>query len=96
MKYSIEYISTFYADIRSVADRLSAYPSKASRIFSKIDKIIPPLAHMPEMYPVYPDVPAYRFIVVEDYLIFYKINKDDGVIEIRRLIYSRMDIPAHM
>lgn len=51
---------------------------------------------MPEMYPVYPDVPAYRFIVVEDYLIFYKINKDDGVIEIRRLIYSRMDIPAHM
>jgi len=94
MKYKIEYISTFHADILSVAEFLAEYPSKAARIFAKIDKTILSLADMPEMYPIYPDVPSYRFIVVEDYLVFYKVKKQDGVVEIRRLIYGRMDISA--
>jgi len=94
MRYKIEYISTFHADILSVTEFLAEYPSKAVRIFAKIDKIILSLADMPEMHPIYPDVPSYRFIVAEDYLVFYKVKKQDGVVEIRRLIYGRMDISA--
>ena len=96
MMYKIEYILTFHTDILPIAEFLSEYPSKAARIFAKIDKIIPHLANMPEMYPIYPDVPSYRFIVVEDYLIFYKVKKQDGIVEIRRLIYGRMDIPVEL
>ena len=69
MSYKIEYISTFYSDVRSVVDFLTEYPSKAARIFAKADKSISSLEEMPEMYPVYMDLPTFRFIVVEDYLV---------------------------
>ena len=96
MRYKIEYISTFYSDVRFVVDFLTEYPSKAARIFAKADKSISNLIEMPEMYPVYIDVPTFRFIVVEDYLVFYKFIQESGVIEIHRLLYGRLDIPAHM
>ena len=96
MNFRIEYISTFYADVSSVAEFLSEYPRKAARIFAKIDKILGNLENMPEMYPVYKDVPSFRFITVEDYLVFYKVKKQDEIVEIHRLLYGRMDIPAHI
>ena len=96
MKYKIEYISTFHADILLVNEILAEYTRKASRIFAKMDKAIANLQDMPEMYPRYPDAPSYHYIVVEDYLVFYKVKKQARLVEIRRLIYSRMDIPALM
>jgi len=95
-KYKIEYISTFYADVQSVVSFLVEHPKKASRIFAKIDQTLPNLREMPEMYPVYPDVPSFRFIVIEDYLVFYKVKKQAGIVEIHRLLYGRMDIPEHL
>jgi plasmid stabilization system protein ParE len=75
---------------------LIEYPVKAARIFAKIDRALGNLRKMPEMYPVYQDVPAFRFITVEDYLVFYKVEKQNKIIEIHRLIYGRMDIPKQM
>ena len=95
-KYRLEYISTFHGDVLRIAETLSEYPSKASRIFAKTDKALQPLEEWPEMYPVYPDIPSYRYIVVEDYLVFYKVKKQERLVEIRRLVYGRMDIPAHI
>jgi plasmid stabilization system protein ParE len=94
MTYKIEYISTFYEDILAVNRFLAEYPTKAARIFSKADKNILHLRAMPEMYPVYQGIPAYRIIVVEDYVILYKIRKQERLVEIHRLVYGRMDIPA--
>ena len=96
MSYKIEYISTFYSDVQAVTNFLVEYPNKAARIFAKAEKSISNLKEMPEMYPVYMDVPSFRFIVVEDYLVFYKYNKECEIIEIHRLLYGRMDIPDHM
>lgn len=96
MKYKIEYISTFHADVLSVVEFLEEYPSKAALIFAKIDIILINLGDMPEMYPVYQDAPAFRFITVEDYLVFYKVRKRGRTVEIHRLLYGRMDIPAHI
>jgi plasmid stabilization system protein ParE len=94
--YKIEYISTFYNDVAFIAEILSEYPQKAARIFQKIDKSLLNLIKMPEMYPVYHDVPSFRIIVIEDYLVFYKVKKRDKLVEIHRLFYGRMDIPAHL
>ena len=96
MKYKIEYISTFHTDILAVAEFLVEYPKKAARIFAKTDQLLKPLGKMPEMYPIYPDVPSYRFIVVEDYLVLYKVKKQDKLVEVHRLIYGRMNIPAQL
>ena len=96
MKYKIEYISTFHSDVQSVMKFLSDYPGKAMRIFEKADKCISNLENMPEMYPVYNDVPSFRFIVAEDYLIFYKFIKQRRIVEIHRFLYAGMDIPTEV
>ena len=96
MKYRIEYISTFHADVLSVEKFLAEHPKKAMRIFAKIDKALLNVKKMPEMYPVYHVIPTYRFITVEDYVVLYKFRKKDGVVEVHRLFYGGMDIPVHM
>ena len=95
MSCKIEYISTFLFDVQTVAFFLREYPRKAARIFAKVDKSISNLKEMPEMYPVYMDVPSFRFIAVEDYLVFYRFIKESGIVEIHRLLYGQMDIPEH-
>jgi addiction module RelE/StbE family toxin len=94
MKYRVEYLSTFHADIRSVAAYLAEFPKKASRIFAKLDEALKALEQMPELHPVYHDIPSFRFLVVEEYLVFYKVMKRSGTVEIHRLLNGRMDIPA--
>ena len=96
MSCKIEYIATFYSDVQTVVEFLKEYPDKAARIFAKADKSIRNLEEMPEMYPVYMDIPSFRFIVVEDYLVFYKFIQDSSIVEVHRLLYARMDIPKHM
>jgi len=96
MKYRIEYISTFYTDVLQTTINLEEYPQKAQRIFAKLDKNLTNLANMPEMYPVYEDFPVFRKITIEDYSVFYIINKHNRVVEIHRLIYSRMNIKRHL
>ena len=96
MNYEIEYISTFHSDVQTVEGFLEEYPNKAARIFAKAEKSISKLKDMPEMYPIYMDVPSFRFIVVEDYLVFYRFIKERGIVEVHRLLYGRMDIPEHM
>ena len=92
MTYKLEYISTFHADVLHVVDILDDCPEKAERIFSKLDKILGKLVDMPEMYPVYEGFPVFRKITVEDYLVFYTVNKQDRLIEVHRLLFERMDM----
>jgi plasmid stabilization system protein ParE len=95
-KYRVEYISTFHVDVLAVTAFLEGYSKKAARIFAKVDQALWHLKKMPEMYPVYQNVPSYRFITIEDYLVLYKVNKQDEVVEVHRLLNSRMDIPTHI
>ena len=90
--YRIEYISTFHTDISNLISDLEKYPQKAKRIFETLDRKLSRLAQAPEMYQIYEDFPEFRRITVEDYLVFYTINKHDRIIEIHRLIYGRKDI----
>ena len=96
MAFKIEYISTFYRDVMEVVSHLEEYPQKAKRIFEKLDNKLPNLTMYPEMYPVYPDFPEFRRFIVEDYLVFYVVNEQDGIIEIHRLIYGGMDVIAQL
>jgi len=92
----LEYISTFYTDILRIDSYLEEFPQKAKRVFENIDKKLNKLIDHPELYPVYDDFPVFRKIVVEDYLVFYTINKDGEVIEIHRVINGKMDVPIQL
>ena len=92
----LEYISTFYSDIIGVASFLEEYPQKAKRIFEEMDKKLSNLVDNPELYPIYEDFPIFRRIVIEDYLAFYTIKEQTGIIEIHRLINGKMDVPSKL
>ena len=96
MKCRVEYISTFHIDIQSIQEFLADFPNKVARIINKTDHALLNLVEMPEMYPVYQMIPEFRFIVIEDYLVFYKYRKNEKLIEVHRLLYGGMDIPSHM
>ncbi|MDR2903782.1 MAG: type II toxin-antitoxin system RelE/ParE family toxin [Clostridiales bacterium] len=96
MKYRLEYISTFHAEMPPIADYLAEYPRKAARIFAKIDKMLTSLEDMPELCPVYRYASAYRFFTVEDYLVLYKVKHQDSVVEVHHLFNGRMDILARL
>ena len=88
----LEYISTFQTDLTNVASYLEDYPQKAKRIFEEMDNKLSNLIDNPEMYPIYQDFPVFRRIVIEDYLLFYLVNKRTDIIEVHRIIYGRMDV----
>ena len=96
MAMKLEYISTFYEDILSIDSYLEEYPQKAKRIFEKIDEKLNKLVDHPELYPVYDDFPAFRRIVIEDFLVFYAIKEDDDIIEIHRVINGKIDVPSRL
>lgn len=96
MMYNIEYISTFHTDVLTIADYLSEYPKKARRLFEQVDKALLDVAQMPRMYPMYEDNPLFRKIVVLDYLVFYKIDEANHIVEVHRLIYGEMDLKKQL
>lgn len=96
MMYNIEYISTFHTDVLTIADYLSEYPKKARHLFEQVDKALLDVAQMPRMYPMYEDNPLFRKIVVLDYLVFYKIDEANHIVEVHRLIYSEMDLKKQL
>ena len=96
MKYNIKYIPSANRDLAAVYNYLEEYPQKRIRIFSKIDLALTRLAYMPKMFPIYEAAPQFRRIVIEDYLIFYKLIESDELIEIHRILYAKMDIQKQL
>jgi plasmid stabilization system protein ParE len=96
MKYKVEYITTFHAEVPPIADYLAEYTAKAARIFAKIGRTLMSLEDMPELYPTYRYAPSFRFFLIDDYMVFYKVNKQYGIVEVHHLFYRRMDKVARL
>jgi len=93
MKYKIKYLPTFPADRDAVRTHLSQfYPGTEKRFFTILRKKIKQLKDFPLMYPVYEDKPEYRKMVAGDYLVFYSVNEDAKIVEIRRILHGSQNI----
>ena len=59
-------------------------------------KSIRSLEEMPMRYRLYDDEPLHsqgvRFFPVDNYLIFYKTNEEESIVNIVRIMYGRRDI----
>lgn len=96
MKYKVSYLPIADSDIIRIDAALSDYPSKAKRLFQEIESKVADLEDMPYMWPVYHLKPEYRCMVLEDHLLFYKVDEDDHKVRIYRVLYSKMNIPVHL
>ena len=71
-------------------------PSAALRYYDKLTQEIASLSTMPERCPRPRDLAlaakGYRYLIVENYLIFYVVS--GGTVQIRRILYGRRDYRA--
>jgi len=96
MKYKTIYLPVANRDIIRVDDALKEYPNKAKRIFLEMESKVTDLEEMPYMWPAYQARPEYRRMILEDHLLFYKVDEDEHKIKVYRILYDKMDILSHL
>jgi len=96
MKYKPVYLPVANLDILRIDDALTEYPNKAKRLFQEMESKIIDLEDNPYMWPVYQAKPEYRRMILEDHLLFYKVDCDEHKIRIYRVLYDKMNIPEYL
>lgn len=96
-RYKVKIYPTAQQDLREIADYLNTLsPSAALRYYDKLTQEIASLSTMPERCPRPRDLAlaakGYRYLIVENYLIFYVVS--GGTVQIRRILYGRRDYRA--
>ena len=75
MTYKIKYLPLAVQDLNDIARYLSGfYPKTASRVLKELREKITKLGDTPKMCEIYRLDPAYRRMVVDQYLVFYRVK----------------------
>ncbi|WP_438496385.1 type II toxin-antitoxin system RelE/ParE family toxin [Paenibacillus sp. IHBB 3054] len=93
-KYKLRYLTLAYLDLQDIVDyvcnELSA-PDAANDLVDKFDEAISRLEMFPFSGPICYNINGlkdeYRFLVVENYMVFYVVF--DDIVEIRRILYGK-------
>ncbi|MDR2569469.1 MAG: type II toxin-antitoxin system RelE/ParE family toxin [Oscillospiraceae bacterium] len=96
MKYKPVYLPIANLDIIRIDEVLTKYPNKAKRFFQEMESKIIDLEDNPYMWPVYQANLEYRRMILEDHLLFYKVDEDEHKVKIYRILYDKMNIPEHL
>ena len=89
-KYEVKIFSTAKQDLLEIIDYLNTLsPETALRYYDKLTEEIGGLSHMPERCPRPRDLAlaakGYRYLIVENYLVFYTISGQ--TVQIQRILY---------
>ena len=98
MNYAVELNAIAKYEINSALDYIEFElfaPMAAYRFFNKIERTKKYLSMNPYMYPIVKKKSlaqkGFRCVVVNNYLMFYKIDKLNKIVYIDRFIYGRRD-----
>lgn len=99
MTWKIQYSASSRDDLKSIFHYI-AYkihsPEYAAGQVERIMKAVRSLENMPMRHSVYSDEPwktkQFRFLPVDNYIIFYLPKDDSGTVIIIRIIYSGRDM----
>ena len=97
MKYKAKFLITAKYDRETVKAYLNQYSlTAAKRLFDKIKSNLELVKENPYMYEAYERRPQFRRMVVEDYLVFYKVREEEKIIEIHHIFNSTMNIEQYL
>ena len=93
-QYEVKIVPTAKQDLLEIIDYLNTLSAEAAlRYYDKLTEEIASLSHMPERCPRPRDLAlaakGYRYLVVENYLVFYTIS--GKTVQIQRILYGRRD-----
>ncbi len=97
--YKIIYLPIARQDITEIVLYISGQlkaPQAAVQLLDAIDHSISLLAEFPYshklFHPIRPLDEEYRMLPVKNYVVFFVVREQPKIIEIQRILYSRMDI----
>ena len=97
MTYKIKYLPLAVQDLNEIARYLSGfYPKTASRVLKELREKITKLGDTPKMSYVYRLDPAYRSLVVDQYLVFYRVKDENKIVEIHRVLRGAWNLPQYL
>ena len=97
MMYKIKYLPLAVQDLNDIARYMSGfYPETANRVLKEMRAKITKLGDTPKMYEAYRPDPAYRRMVVDQYLVFYRVNDETKVVEIHRILRGSWNLPQYL
>ena len=97
MTYKIKYLPLAVQDLNEIARYLSGfYPKMASRVLKELREKITKLGDTPKMCEVYRPDPAYRRMVVDQYLVFYRVNDEIKTVEVHRVLRGTWNLPQYL
>ena len=97
MTYKIKYLPLAVQDLNDIARYLADfYPKTSSRVLKELREKITKLGDTPKMCEVYRFDPAYRRMVVDQYLVFYRVNDENKIVEIHRVLRGAWDLPQYL
>ena len=96
MTYRIKYLPLAVQDLNDIARYLSGfYPKTASRVLKELREKITKLGDTPKMCEVYHPDPAYCRMVVDQYLVFYRVNEEIKTVEVHRVLRGTWNLPQY-
>lgn len=99
MTYKLIFSESFCNDLDEAMSYISNKlynPSAADRLLADTQKSIAALSDNPFMYPLYHDDKlakrGYRYIIVSNFLVFYKVDETAQEVHIARFLYGSRNI----
>lgn len=93
-KFRIEYLPIAEKDLTEILEYIQIdNPTAALNLLDEIDKAISKLSYFPYMGSIPKDqrliLLNYRMLIVANYLVFYVVLDEEGVVEIRRVLHGK-------
>ena len=96
MTYKIKYLPLAVQDLNDIARYLSGfYPKTASLVLKEMRDKITKLSDNPKMCEIYPLDPVYRKMVIDQYLVFYRVNDEIKTVEVHRVLRGSWNLPQY-
>ena len=97
MKCTLKYMDLALMDVAEIKEYLSGfYPGTWIRFSEKLKENMETLTSLPYMCNFYRSGSDFRRLLVEDYLVFYKVDETKKTINIYRILHGARNIQRYI
>ena len=96
-EYKLRYMDLAFDDMAVIERYLSGfYPGTWPRFAQTLEDEVSRLSSHPYIGALYKPDSDYRWIMAEDYLVFYKVNETEKRVYIHRILHGARDIQQYL
>ncbi|MCL1837430.1 MAG: type II toxin-antitoxin system RelE/ParE family toxin [Treponema sp.] len=93
MDYEVKLLGLAERDIDEICQYLSQfYPGTPGRFLDALEKNFENISNNPKMFPKYEYNKEFRRSITGDFLVFYKIDEENNLVRIYRILHGKRNI----